>query len=381
MTVADRKQAGRDRLDAVRVEMEQLGLESLLAFGSGRHSFIDANFCWWLSGTKQLGRDAVVALPLEGDPVLVTTPSWDGERSRRRGWIEDVVAVDDLAGTLAPFLRERGWEGTRCGVAGRSVLSPAMADALRQAFDDEPPDADEAVLAVASTHDALGVASIERASAIAEEGYRHLLATARPGIREFELAAEADAHIRALGADDNFLLISASQHNRSVHAPTDRELAEGDVILAEISPSVDGQFAQICRSAVIGPSNAHQESCYAVLQEALQAGLERAGPGVPVAEVTRAIDEVVTGHGYGKYTRPPYMRSRGHAMGLGLLLPADVSDRSDVVLEPGMAFVLHPNQYFPEPGYLLCGTQVLITADGCRPLTAPVPTLDVIEEL
>jgi Xaa-Pro aminopeptidase len=377
MTV-QRDAAGRRRIDAVRRELERRELDLLVVFGSGRHHFIGANLCWWLSGTRQVGRDAAVVLPRDGEPVLLTSPSWDGVRGRRRGWIEDVVAVDDPATELALLVRERGWRTVRAGVAGRATASPATASALEHAFERTVADADEAVHAVASVHDELAIASIARAVEIAEAGYRHMCDVARPGMREFELAAEADAHMRALGADDNFLLISASQHNRAVHAPTDRELSRGDVILGEISPSVDGQFAQICRSAVLGEPDERQLACYAVLQEAFQAGLDRAGPGVPVPEVTRAVNAVVSAHGYERYTKPPYMRTRGHAMGLGVLVPADISETTDVALEAGMAFVLHPNQYFPEVGYLLCGDQVAITDDGARALSSVLPSLDAI---
>jgi Xaa-Pro aminopeptidase len=163
-----------------------------------------------------------------------------------------------------------------------------------------------------------------------------------------------------------------------VHAPTDRELSVGDIILGEISPSVDGQFAQICRSFVNGEPEERQLAAYAVLRDAYSAGLAAAGPGVPVAEVTRAVDEVVIAAGYGDYTRPPYMRTRGHSMGLGPLVPTDITHDSDVVLETGMAFVLHPNQYVPGAGYLLCGDEVVITADGARGLSSRLPELDSI---
>jgi Xaa-Pro aminopeptidase len=95
--------------------------------------------------------------------------------------------------------------------------------------------------------------------------------------------------------------------------------------------------------------------------------------------VARAVNEVVNRHGYEKYTKPPYMRTRGHAMGLGALLPADVTDSSELVLQPGMAFVLHPNQYFPEVGYLLCGDEVVITEDGARALSSSPLVLESIE--
>ena len=31
------------------------------------------------------------------------------------------------------------------------------------------------------------------------------------------------------------------------------------------------------------------------------------------------------------------------------------------VLEPDMVFMIHPNQYLPETGYLLCGEPVVLT--------------------
>jgi len=373
-----KRAAGAARIAAVRAEMEERGLDLLLVCGNGRHHFIGANLAWWLSGVRQLGRDMVVALPRDGEPVLVASPRWDAARASRRGWISDVVAVDDVAVAVDELVRARGWRAARTGVAGRAAASSELAAALVDAMEREPEEADDAVLAVASTHDEWSLACIERSVEIAEAGYRHMLDVARLGMPEYELAAAADAHMRAAGADDNFLLISASQHNLAVHAPTDRELQPGDVILGEISPSVEGQFAQICRSAVVGEPNSMQVEVYGVLLEAYQAGFELCGPGVSVPDVTRAVNAVVTKAGYERYTKPPYMRTRGHAMGLGTLYPADVSERSEVVLKPGMAFVLHPNQYFPGPGYFLCGDQVVITEDGARALSPGLPTLDTI---
>jgi Xaa-Pro aminopeptidase len=374
-----RREAGRNRIAAVSRKVAEQELDLVLVVGSGRHHFLGENLCWWLSGTRQVGRDAVVAVTREGEAVLITTPSWDANRARRRGWIDDVIGVDDLAAELPRIVRERGWAGARGGVASSQSASAALNAALPQAFAGTPVAADALVHEVAKIHDAYALSLIERAVQIADVGYQRLLESARPGVREFEMHAESDAQMRALGADDNFLLISASQHNRAVHAPTGRELGIGDVVLGEISPSVDGQFAQICRSAVIGEPNQRQLEAYAVLQEAYQAGLAACGPGVAVADVTRVINDVIAGYGYEQYNRPPYMRTRGHSMGLGAMVPADISERSDVVLEPGMSFVLHPNQYFPGPGYFLCGDQVVITADGARVVGDGVARLDTIE--
>jgi len=46
-----------------------------------------------------------------------------------------------------------------------------------------------------------------------------------------------------------------------------------------------------------------------------------------------------------------------------------VSLDNDVLLKPGMVFMVHPNQYLPETGYLLCGEPVMIMPEGAQPLT------------
>jgi Xaa-Pro aminopeptidase len=41
----------------------------------------------------------------------------------------------------------------------------------------------------------------------------------------------------------------------------------------------------------------------------------------------------------------------------------------DLVLEPEMTLVVHPNTYHPEVGYLVHGDSVRVTDDGCEVLT------------
>ena len=73
--------------------------------------------------------------------------------------------------------------------------------------------------------------------------------------------------------------------------------------------------------------------------------------------------------GYGDYCRPPYMRVRGHGLGITSDRPGDLTPDSDMRLEEGMVFVMHPYQYLPETGYLMCGGPVVITPSGAQLLS------------
>ncbi len=44
-----------------------------------------------------------------------------------------------------------------------------------------------------------------------------------------------------------------------------------------------------------------------------------------------------------------------------------------------MLFMIHPNQYLPETGYLLCGEPVLMTANGAEVLIAQKSALASVE--
>jgi Xaa-Pro aminopeptidase len=222
------------------------------------------------------------------------------------------------------------------------------------------------------------IAAAEKATAIAERGYEHMLACVRPGMREYELAAELYCAMKKLGAEDNFLLLSASQHNLAVRAAGGRVLDQGDVILSEITPCYQGQFAQLCRTTVIGKPSPVMHEKYALLQTAMRAGQAAAVPGASVRDVTEAMDNCFRAAGYGDYCRPPYMRVRGHGLGITSDLPGDLTVESEGRLEEGMMFVMHPNQYIPETGYLMCGEPVVITPSGAKALSKRVAELDSV---
>src|SRR5262249_22938053 len=109
----------------------------------------------------------------------------------------------------------------------------------------------------------------------------------------------------------------------------------------------------------------------------LRAGLRAATPGTPVTAVVAAINQPLDDAGYAKYTRPPYMRTRGHSMAMGSMEP-EIAPDSDHGLQKHEVFVMHPNQYIPETGYCMCGEPVIVTDGGAQALTSKIGTLDAI---
>jgi Xaa-Pro aminopeptidase len=120
---------------------------------------------------------------------------------------------------------------------------------------------------------------------------------------------------------------------------------------------------------VLGKPTDLQRQKFDLLVAAEQRGFEAAMPGRPSSDIARAINEVIANAGYAEYCRQPYMRTRGHGLGLGGVVPYDVTEDTSPVIQEQMSFVIHPNQYIPETGYLMVGDTVVIESDGPRRLT------------
>ena len=365
-----------DRLADILRRMQEQKLDLVIGLHDGAHFIEKPNPVMVLSGFKSLG-PAASLLYADGGLVTIVTPAWDVERigdldsgyGRAMGADDVVAGIKSALGSVI---------SKSIGIAGLCALPARIADRVTALLPNAT-SADKLVFDAARTKTTEEITDARAAARIAERGYQHLLAVARPGMSEDELAVELKWHMKSLGADDNFLLLCASPHNRGVQPSNGRKLQARDIILAEITPSVRGQLTQICRTVVVGTPSDELKSKYELVVQAMDAGIAAAKPGVPMAQVCRAINAVLEAQGYGEYCHPPHIRRRGHGLGFGSTRPGDVALDNTTLLEPGMLFMIHPNQYLPETGYLLCGEPVVMTPHGAEPLTAEKAALAWID--
>jgi Xaa-Pro aminopeptidase len=348
--------------------MRRDGLDLVVGIHDGSHFIETPNAVMVLAGFKSLGASAVI-IDQAGETDLVVTPAWDAARAHTVAPGLRVTAADEVMGGLSAVLDRRGTRNARIGVAGHSSLPFSIAADLPALLPDAS-DADPIVFGAAAVKTDAEIANAREATRIAELAYERLLGIVEPGVSEDQLAVELRRYTRSLGADDNFLLLCAGPHNRAVAPSNGRKLEAGDIVLAEITPSVRGQLAQICRTIVLGRAPALLVEKYRLVVGAMDAGIAAAKPGAPMSAVCRAINVLLEAEGYGEFCHPPHIRRRGHGLGFACNEPGDVALDNDTRLAPGMVFMIHPNQYLPETGYLLCGEPVLMTEHGAEPLTA-----------
>jgi Xaa-Pro dipeptidase len=142
----------------------------------------------------------------------------------------------------------------------------------------------------------------------------------------------------------------------------------GDSVTTELTPQVDGYYAQICRTLVLGAPNPQQRESFAIFWEAQKAAEDLLKPGVDIADVARVQNDVFRKFGYGEYTGPKYTRVRGHNLGLHPDENPYVLEDVHYTVKKDMVIIAHPNTYLPLSGYMVFGDTLLVTENGCTAL-------------
>jgi len=299
-----------------------------------------------------------------GDVELFLDSAVEAERAELEAPLVRVHFAADIVRAVG--VRLDGVANDRTAAAPRRLLPHWLTDAARSF---KLADA-TALLDKLLMHKSAGeIAAVRRAARIADEAYGEFRRAVRPGRRQFEIVADIEAHLRRRGCPDNFMIIgSGGKDVFGMTPPSARQIAAGDLVTTELTPAVEGYFAQICRTLVVGSASAAQRRAFGVFVEALEAGIAAVRPGARAADVARAENDVFRKHGLGEYTTSQWTRVRGHGMGLFADSKPHILEDVTTVLEPGMALIVHPNTYHPEVGYIVLGDAVVVTELGAEVL-------------
>jgi Xaa-Pro dipeptidase len=211
---------------------------------------------------------------------------------------------------------------------------------------------------------------IRKAADLADRGYEQFVRVCEPGMTEYELVAEVESFVKTQGAEDNFMLVaSGGTEVTGMKPPTARKFQPGDSVTTELTPQINGYYAQICRTLVIGEPSQKQLEAHSIFAEAQHAAQELLRPGVDISDVARVQNDVFRERGYGDYTGPQYTRVRGHNLGLYPDEFPHVLENVHYVCKPDMVVIAHPNTYLPLSGYMVFGDTLLVTESGCVSLS------------
>ncbi|HEV8413816.1 MAG TPA: Xaa-Pro peptidase family protein [Bryobacteraceae bacterium] len=325
--------------------MGERGWDSILLYGNAWRkdpfrSLVNFNF----SGDHALAR-----LSRSGEIAVTFSDPWDAETA---------------SASLQPDFAKAFAGGASPGITAIAGLE-FMEERFVAACGTLPISATADVEELRRVKTAEEIGYIRQACDLADRGYQRFVEVAEPGMREFELVAEVEAFLKANGAEDNFMLIaSGGTEVVGMKPPTDRKFQQGDSVTTELTPQVNGYYAQICRTLVLGEPSPDQLKAFDIFSEAQSAAQDLIKPGITAADAARAQNDVFRKYGYGDYTGAKYTRVRGHCVGLYPDETPHILEDVDYMLKQDMVVIAHPNTYLPLSGYMVFGDTLLVTETG-----------------
>ncbi|MGH9782603.1 MAG: M24 family metallopeptidase, partial [Terriglobia bacterium] len=317
--------------------MSNCGWDFLLLYG---HSW-RKDFFRCLVNLNFSGPHTAALVSRSGGVSVIVSDPWDAEAASAAGNLSVSFEPDFAQGLSRAAGRERGKTGA---IAGMEFLEARFVDAVRQAVGSEPASATAEVEEIRRVKSSEEIEQLRKAAELADRGYRHFADVIEVGMAEYELVAEVEAFLKSNGAEDNFMLIaSGGTEVTGMKPPTERRFQRGDSVTTELTPQVNGYWAQICRTLVLGEPSAEQRRAFSVFSEAQQAAQALLRPGVNVSDVARVQNDVFRKHGFGQYTGAQYTRVRGHGLGLHLDENPYILEEVSYVVKEGMVLIAHPN--------------------------------------
>lgn len=352
---------GRDgRLDRARDVMAAANLDGLLVSRPAASR--------WLSGfALRPGDDSAArsgTLLVTGDAQIVLTdpryaeqagdecPGWQVRRTRRR-------VHDELPGIA-------GSAGVHRLGAEAEVLTHAEWAAL-EAAGLELVAADDQLNGLRLVKDPDELAAIQRACALTDRCFAHLVEWIRPGMTERQIARELAGWFDANGAEalafEPLVLVGARAAMPHGHA-TDAVLEPGQSLLVDFGCQVDGYRSDMTRTVFYSEPDAETRRRYEAVREAQQRAFESLHDGVIGTDVDAAARRHLEGAGLGD----AFTHGLGHGIGLETHeAPMLLSWKRPLV--PGMVFTLEPGVYFAGEMGIRIEDDVVLEEEGPRRLT------------
>lgn len=319
----------------------------------------------WLTGFT--GSNGTVVVLCCGEALLVTDSRYAEQAPQQ---LAEAGCEDSVEVVVAR--RPAGAAAQRLGGMARLGLedSVAWSEQIRwnEAVDASVVPLTEAVEQLRAVKDPAELARMQAAASIADEALAAVEPMLQPGVTETQIQRALDDAVRAAGASGPaYDTIVASGPNSALpHArPTERRLQSGDLVIIDVGATVDGYRSDMTRSFLLGDPDGRTAAILDVVGRSQSAGVEAVRPGVEAAEVDAACRSIIEEAGMGE----AFVHGSGHGVGLDIHELPRVASGSTAVLEPGNVLTVEPGVYFPGIGGARVEDLLVVTDDGCRPLT------------
>jgi Xaa-Pro aminopeptidase len=348
-----------ERLERARARLEASPMRALLLWKDENVRFLSGLRPQIIQGKSALLNGCLL---VEDGALVLFCSGGEVDRVRQvMPWVEQVEtvpimearglvagAVEDV---IAPVLRRLQLDGARIGL---DELAYAQVLELQRALPElELDDGDAVMQAARRVKSDAEIAVMQEASAIAEAVTESAIATIRPGVREYDVVAEAMKTLYTLGGEMAHLatpFVAAGEHMSPPNRfSSDKVIREGDLVFIDIGAMWNGYYSDMGRTVICGSPSRRQQEVFTAVFNSLRAATEAMRPGNTNDDVAAAVRAEGDRLGLGGSFLSLFI---GHGVGIGANEPPYVGEAlpgaETVPLEAGMTMAIEPLIWVPD---------------------------------
>ncbi|HKA46248.1 MAG TPA: M24 family metallopeptidase [Burkholderiales bacterium] len=337
---------------AARELMARDGYDAIIFTGGPDIYSHGAGVTWGSGLYDERGMVQYLVLPLKGEPTLVYPhPGCHIEAARKMVSLRDVRGGEhgQYGKVVAERLAELGLQSGRIAITAADRTGPEFmgTNAWRQ-LQDHLPQAKFVFLPLL-LHELAHRKSPEELRAMAKAGrlaikaLEAVKATARPGVREYHLAAAVIHAVMSEGGRHHLLMIgsTAMADPKLIFPnpnPSHRVLKDGDIILCELSMSYMGYSAKIGHPVSIGrPTERYDRFFKEVVVPGFRDIRAQLKPGNPLEAVRKVASTAFRSRG--AQSRPICMHGLDLITSVPFISVDEVKGQPyDLVMQPGATY-------------------------------------------
>jgi Xaa-Pro aminopeptidase len=224
--------------------------------------------------------------------------------------------------------------------------------------------------------DAAELLQMRKAAILAGEVVQAAIRLLKPGIREFEVAAEIEYQMRKGGASGPAFetIVAFGERAALPHArPTAKRLRKNELVVLDLGVILGHYCSDITRTVFVGRASRRIRTWYEAVLEAQTAAIAAVRAGASCGDVDAAARQVLTGYRLDNL----FVHSTGHGLGLEVHEDPRLARGQKRLLEPGNVITIEPGVYAQGIGGIRIEDDVVVHQDRTEILTR-VPR-DLIE--
>jgi Xaa-Pro aminopeptidase len=332
----------------------------------GLSSLLVTNPVNWFYLTGFTGEAGILAVE-PGRLTFITDGRFTVQAKQETPSLRVLLQKDGLYRTCGELLkrcnrRNVGFDPDQVTVAQLRALRKASGSAVR--FQEAP----GLVPSLRAIKDSDELGQMRKAAVLASDVVAAAIRILKPGIREFEVAAEIEYQMRKRGASGPAFetIVAFGERAALPHArPTAKRLKRGQLVVLDLGAILNKYCSDITRTVFVGKAPAKVKAWYYAVLEAQAAAIDKVAAGRTCEEVDAAARRVLAARRLDQY----FVHSTGHGLGLEVHEDPRVAKGQKTLLASGNVVTIEPGVYVPGVGGIRIEDDVVVGKSGNEVLT------------